>query len=96
MAGMPSSADAAAERGEVVRRALPPAEKLLEAAGEAKLLLRRDGDGAAESVDDHAGVRDALGRELALLIAETQTEVVGEAVPAGLRAPCDRRRGSRR
>ena len=58
--------------------AITPAEKILEALGQAELLFRRDGDGAAKGVDDpkgvDAGVGDALGRELPLVVTEAQTE----------------------
>ncbi len=38
-------------------------------------------------VDDHAGKGDTLGGELALVVAEAETELVGQAVPSGSRAP---------
>ncbi len=88
---------AAAERGEVVDRALAPVEKTFQALGEAEFLLRRNGDSAAESVNDHARVRDALRRQLSLVVTEAQAEVVGEEVPPELGAAgsTGRRQGSR-
>ena len=70
-----------------MRRALSPAEKLLKAAGQAELFLEWDGDGAAESVEDHAGIRDTLGRELARLVVEAEAEVVGELMPTSMGTP---------
>ncbi len=43
--------DAAAEQGEVLRRALPQVKEVLEAASQAELFLGWDGDGAEETVD---------------------------------------------
>jgi hypothetical protein len=59
-------------------------KELLEAASQAELLLGRDRDGAAGSVDNHAGLRDTLGRELALFVIEAEAEVVGEPMPTSL------------
>ncbi len=52
---------AAAEGGEVMHRAFTPVEKFLEALGQMEFLVWRDGDGAADGVNDHASVGDALG-----------------------------------
>ena len=69
-----------------MNRAFAPVEETLQALGEAELLVGRDGDSAAIGIHDHAGVRDALRRQLSLVVAEAQAEVVGEAVPAQLGA----------
>jgi hypothetical protein len=76
--------DATAERGEVREGGFPEVKDTLEEACKSGLLLRGNGDGAVEGVDDHAGVRDTLGGELALVVAEAEAELVGKAVPSGL------------
>ena len=79
--------DATAKGGEVREGGFPEVEETLEEARKAGLLLRRNGDGAVEGVDDHASIRDTLGGELALVVAEAEAELLSEAVPSGLGAP---------
>ncbi len=62
--------DPAPEGGKVMDRAFASAEKLLETLGQAEFLVRRDGDGAAVGVNDHASVSDSLGWKLSLLVAK--------------------------
>ena len=78
--------DATAKGGEVREGGFPEVEETLEEARKAGLLLRRNGDGAVEGVDDHASVRDTLGGELALVVTEAEAELLSEAVPSGLGA----------
>ncbi len=54
--------DTAAQGGKLGQRGLAAEEKLLQALSETGLLVRRDGNGAEERVDDHAGVGDPLRR----------------------------------
>jgi hypothetical protein len=67
---------AAAKRGEVMHGAFTPAEEFLEALSQAEFLVGRDGDGAAEGINDHASVSDALRWKLSFLVAEPQAEFV--------------------
>ncbi len=59
-----------AKGGDFVRRGAPGEQKLLEAGGQAGLLLRGNGESMAERVHDDARVGDDLEGLLTFLVAE--------------------------
>jgi hypothetical protein len=78
--------NATPERSKLRERGLMAEEEVLQKGGQAGLLVGRDGDSSVVGVDSHARVDHALGWQLALIVAEAETEVVSQAMPVALRA----------